>query len=81
MANAADILERAKRDQNGIRFEDLIKLVEAVGYTFRRQKGSHRMYSRPGCPLINLQRLKGNAKPYQVRQVLAIIEEYELETR
>jgi len=57
--------------------------VEHVGYVERRRAGSHRIYrhaTRPELPIINLQAgSAGKAKPYQVRQVLAIIETYELE--
>ena len=80
MVGAAKILDAVKRNPSGIRFTDLVKLVEAAGFTFRRQAGSHRIYSRPGCPNINIQPAKaGKAKPYQVRQVLAIIDDYDLE--
>ena len=44
-----------------------------------RTPGSHRIYSHPAIPeLINLQELNGQAKPYQIRQALRLIERYNL---
>ena len=45
-----------------------------------RQKGaSHRVYRTPwqGDPRVNIQNDKGNAKPYQIRQVIKAIEKLE----
>ncbi len=42
-------------------------------------KGSHHIYSRNGIEeLLNLQDVKGKAKPYQVKQLIKIIEKYGL---
>lgn len=41
--------------------------------------GSHHVYAHPGVPeLINLQEVGGQAKPYQVRQLLKLVERYDL---
>lgn len=62
-----------------VRFADLIALVEALGFTLVRRRGSHDVYSRPGVvELVNLQEVGGQAKPYQIRQVLQLIERYDL---
>ncbi|MGH2568248.1 MAG: type II toxin-antitoxin system HicA family toxin, partial [Bacteroidota bacterium] len=54
-------------------------LVEAFGFQRERISGSHHIYVHPNIPeLVNLQSVKGQAKPYQVRQFLAIIEKYNL---
>ena len=40
---------------------------------------SHHIYVHPEVPeLINLQEVKGKAKPYQIRQLLKIIETHNL---
>jgi len=57
-------------------------LVEAIGYVQRRQSGSHRVFTHPkraALPMINLQSDGATAKPYQVRQVLRLIDEHNLE--
>jgi predicted RNA binding protein YcfA (HicA-like mRNA interferase family) len=73
------ILAGARQNAEGVRFSDLVGLVEAMGYTERRQKGSHRIFTRPGAPMINLQEEKGKAKKYQVEQVLKILDALKLE--
>lgn len=65
-----------------VRFADLRRLVEATGYVHRRQKGSHHVFmhkTQPELPIVNLQADGSNAKVYQVRQVLRLIEEHNLE--
>ena len=56
-----------------IRFDDLCSLLEGLGFE-RRVKGGHHMCRRAGVDeKINLQRDGNNAKPYQVKQVRAVI--------
>jgi len=41
--------------------------------------GSHHIFAHPDVPnLVNLQDVAGTAKPYQVRQVLRLLERYDL---
>jgi hypothetical protein len=41
--------------------------------------GSHNLDARPSVTeLVNLQEVKGQAKPYQVRQFLRLVERYGL---
>jgi hypothetical protein len=59
-----------------IRFDDLCQLLENVGFT-KRTKGSHNR--KAGVEeRINLQRDGNNAKPYQVKQVRAVMLKYKL---
>lgn len=63
---------------SAIRFDDLCSLLERLGFQ-KRVKGSHHVFRRTGVEeMINLQRDGGNAKPYQVRQVRAVILRYRL---
>jgi len=81
---AAEILEQARQSPGNVRFRDLVRLVEAVGYVQDRQRGSHRIFrhrSRRELPIVNLQADGATAKPYQVRQVLRLIDEHKLEVR
>ena len=81
---AADILEPARRSVGNVRFSDLRRPVEAIGYRLRRRAGSHHVYThaaRPDLPMINLQDDKGKAKAYQVRQVVRLIDEHKLEVK
>jgi len=73
------LLERATHAPNNLRFEELTALVEAFGFRIRRTRGSHCMYARAGIPeLVNLQNARGQAKPYQVRAFLGLVERYNL---
>ncbi|HBG06765.1 MAG TPA: toxin HicA [Geobacter sp.] len=45
----------------------------------RQASGSHRVYPWSGDPRVNIQNAKGQAKAYQVRQVLKAIERLEVE--
>ena len=50
-------------------------MAECHGFLFDRQRGSHRMYKRPGYPkVMNFQDDNGKAKPYQVKQLLLAIQ-------
>ncbi len=65
-----------------MRFADLVALLVSVGFVAVRQAGLHAIYQHPDLPaeLINLQSTKdGNAKVYQVEQVLAVIDKWNLE--
>ncbi len=62
-----------------VAFTDLQNLVEGFGFDLRRVSGSHHIYARPDVSeLLNLQDVRGDAKPYQVGQVLRIVERYGL---
>jgi len=81
---AGEILEQARQSPGNVRFRDLTRLVEALGYVLARQRGSHRIFrhaSRPDLPIVNLQADGSTAKPHQVRQVLRLIDEHKLEVR
>ena len=53
--------------------------MEAFGFRLARVSGSHHIYIHPSVPeLVNLQNVNGKAKPYQVKQFLQIVEQYDL---
>ena len=56
-----------------IRFDDLCHLLESLGFE-KRVRGSHHLFRKSGVEeKINLQSAGSHAKPYQVKQVRAII--------
>ncbi len=62
-----------------VRFEDLARLLAALGFELQRTSGSHHIFAHPRVrELVNLQRVAGQVKPYQVRQVRRIVERYAL---
>jgi predicted RNA binding protein YcfA (HicA-like mRNA interferase family) len=67
------------RSDANIRFDDLRNLLGRLGFE-ERSRGSHHVFVNEGVEdLINLQRGGHKAKPYQVRQVRAVIIKYRLE--
>ncbi len=51
----------------------------AFGFQLSRIKESHHIFVHPRFrELVNLQEVDGKAKPYQVRQLLEIVERYNL---
>jgi len=68
-----------KNSQINVGYVDFVTLIEAFGFIRVRGEGSHSVYKRGGVPKIMcIQNDKGKAKPYQIRQFFAIIQEFEL---
>ena len=62
-----------------VAFDDARRLLEALGFDELRVRGSHHVYARPGITeLPNLQDHGGQAKPYQLRQLMALVRRYDL---
>ena len=62
-----------------MRFSETCTIAEAFGFKLDRVNGSHHIFIHPDVPEpVNLQDIKGKAKPYQIRQLLKIIENYNL---
>ena len=73
-------LEKILFGSKNIRFDDLTALVRAFGFRLSRISGSHHIFTHPGIPeLVNLQDVRGQAKPYQVRQFMKLVERYNLQ--
>ena len=69
----------ARGDLANVSFADMRKLVEEFGFDLRRTSGSHHVFAHPVVPeLLNLQEVRGQAKPYQIRQFLRLLERYAL---
>jgi len=65
---------------SNVRFEDVAGLAEGFGFKLSRVKGSHHIFAHPAIPgLLNLQEVGGQAKPYQIRQLLRLVERYNLQ--
>ncbi len=61
-------------------FGDMVSLMEGFGFRLQRTAGSHRIYAHPEVEeLINIQEVDGQAKPYQIRQFLRLVERYNLQ--
>ena len=77
--NPRKLLQRILSGSRNVRFCDMVMLVRAFGFQELRITGSHHIFGHPDVDeLVNLQEVGGQAKPYQIRQFLGIIEEYDL---
>jgi predicted RNA binding protein YcfA (HicA-like mRNA interferase family) len=79
MANPVRVLERVLGGQGTIAFADFERLLFTLGFKHDRTSGSHRIYlhakaTRP----LSVQPRGKDAKPYQVRQLREMIEEFDL---
>jgi len=56
-----------------------VNCAKAFGFRLNRVSGSHHIFDHPEIKeLINLQNVHGKAKPYQVKQLLKIVERHNL---
>lgn len=77
--NRKKLLKKILSDSKDVAFNDMVSLVQGFGFRFARQEGSHQIFVHSDIPeLINLHNVKGQAKPYQVRQILKLVERYDL---
>jgi len=74
---ARRILEKILAGSRNIRFEDACRLAKGLGFTLDRTRGSHHIFVHDRVPglQLNLQPDKsGQAKVYQIRQLLDAME-------
>ena len=81
MASAEKLLRKIRQSRKNVKFNDAKKLVLALGFELDRTKGSHFIFKHPAheTAFLNLQESGGEAKPYQLKQILNAIDEYQLE--
>lgn len=73
------LLRRALSGSKSLRFDELVGLVGAFGFRLSRVNGSHHIFVHKGIPeLLNIQNVGGEAKPYQIKQFLRLVERYNL---
>lgn len=76
MSSIDELLRQMRANPKNVRFVDLERVCLAYFGEPRHSGGSHQAYKMPWAddPRVNIQDIKGQAKPYQVRQVLAAID-------
>lgn len=79
MSKQQKLLQRLLSGSKNLSFADVVSCAEAFGYRLDRVNGSHHIFVHDQIPeVLNLQSVKGKAKPYQVKQFLQIIEAHNL---
>ncbi len=81
MVKKSKLLKKILSGSKNIRFDEFTGLIIAFGFTFERISGSHHIFSHPAVPqTIAVQPIPGGqAKPYQVRQFMKLVERHHLE--
>jgi hypothetical protein len=76
MSRKAKLLQKALDNPKGLRFEEVCRLAEYFGFEHKGGRGNHRVYIRSDtATIMNFQSVNGEAKPYQVKQLLEFIDE------
>ena len=77
---ARELCRRLRAQPLNISFDDVVRLALLAGFEEVRTSGSHHIFRhrRYDHLLLNLQERAGEAKPYQVRQLVGLIAEYDL---
>ncbi len=79
MTQRRKLIDKARNNAAGIRFREICLLAEHAGFSRRGGKGSHVVYAKDGVEeILTFQDRKGMAKPYQVKQLIAVIDKYDL---
>jgi predicted RNA binding protein YcfA (HicA-like mRNA interferase family) len=77
--NKRKLLQKILDGSKKVRFQDMVALAQAFGFRPARVQGSHHIFTHPAIPeLVNLQNVHGQAKPYQIKQFLKLVERYNL---
>jgi predicted RNA binding protein YcfA (HicA-like mRNA interferase family) len=80
MAKIYNLLMRARR-RKPLKFRELVTLLEVAGFVRERSQGtSHTIYKHPDIPgHMNIQSDGAEAKPYQVKLFLVMIDDAAIE--
>lgn len=79
MARKEKLLRKLTGGSRNVRFSEFQSALILFGFRLDRISGSHHIYVRRGITeLINIQNVKGYAKPYQIKQFLALVERHNL---
>jgi len=78
--NRKKLLGRLSRGElRNVAFSDIVGLAEGFGFALDRIHGSHHIFKHSlVLEMLNLQEVGGEAKPYQIRQFLRIVERHNL---
>ena len=74
IATIEKILEKMKRQPNGIRVTEADKILTHFGYRFDRQKGSHRQYINKSGDVITIKE-ENPLKAVYIKDILRRVQE------
>jgi len=77
--NKKKLLAHIISNQKNVKYNDFATLIKAFGFELDRVNGSHNIYFNSEInKQLNIQNLKGEAKPYQIKQFLQLVESNKL---
>ena len=77
----AALLARIRTRRRNVRFSDFVMLIQALGFERDRQRGSHIAYRHACGSILNIQNAGGEAKSYQIAQLLHAVDAYGLKLK
>ncbi len=78
MTKREKLWKKARENPQNLTFDEFETLLRQTGWTFSRQKGSHRLWYSPKGQSLPIQpRKDGKAKVYQVQQFIKYQQEEE----
>lgn len=78
MSKKRKLIAAIRNNPKDVRFDDALRAAELIGFVAVGGSGSHQTRARPGEPTqLNFQPTSGGkAKPYQVRQLMEMLDLY-----
>ena len=77
MTSHDKLIAKIRSNPKDVRFADACTVARRLGFTGIGGKGSHRVFQRPGEPMaLNFKDRGGKIKPYQAKQLIAMIDKY-----
>ena len=77
--NKRKLLKQILNNRKNVKFNDFIIILEAFNFFQVRTDGSHNIFKNVKVnEIINIQNVKGEAKPYQIKQFFSLVEKYDL---
>jgi len=71
VASVEKIVEKMKRQPNGIRIEEADKVLKHYGYKLDRQKGSHRQYINSSGDVLTIVERTPTIKSFYVKEIIS----------
>ncbi|MBK7014132.1 MAG: type II toxin-antitoxin system HicA family toxin [Sulfuritalea sp.] len=80
MNQQTKLLAAIRANPKAVRFADACKAAVLLGFVHKGGSGSHRAYARSGESIgLNFQNRNGLIPPYQARQLIVMMDKYEVE--
>ena len=71
MASIDKVVEKMKRQPNGVRIEEADRVLQHYGYRLDRQKGSHRQYINEKGDVLTIPERTPAIKSFYVSEILS----------